>query len=351
MLLTVEPKEILKSITQHKLRNVLTGFGIAWGIFILMLMMGFGDSFQKGVFSLFKGYAESSIFVYGGETKLPHKGILEKKTIIFDEEFLRYSKTKFSEIEFISIEARSPEAMDMSYDENKNTGSIIGVQKDYFNIKKKTIIEGRSFNYNDYLSDKPICIISEDYKKILFKRKAKTIGEYINIGNNYFQVVGVSKQGSMFDFDSRSSVIIPYTYFKNLFNVNTSPRFMLALNNEADGKQFVSSFKMHLAKSFDFNPEDENAVYVESLSEGVEEFQSLFSGIKIFIWFVGFCILLTGIISVGNIMYVNINERTREIGIRKAIGATPRNILEMILIESVVLTSIAGFVGMFLVTW
>jgi putative ABC transport system permease protein len=123
--------------------------------------------------------------------------------------------------------------------------------------------------------------------------------------------------------------------------------FMMSLKKEVDGKAFDKQFKKYLANLYGYDVEDSKAVFTYNLSEEVENFQTLFSGVQIFIWFVGFCILLTGIISVGNIMYVNINERTREIGIRKAIGASPRDILQMILIESIALTTLAGFVGVF----
>jgi len=346
MILTIEPKEIIQSITQHKLRNILTGFGIAWGIFIMMLMMGFGDSFQKGIFNVFSGFAENTIIIWGGETSLPFKGELNKRKILFDEEFLHQTKVKFNEIENISIESNSPESMALSYDENKVVGSILGVNIDFFKIKKQKIKTGRLFIHKDFEEEKNICIIPESLQKILFKKKAKALGEYINIGGNYFRVVGITKSSNV-DFGDRNSVIIPYSSFMSLYNTNTSNKFIMSLYKDVNGSDFMTLFNRYMASSYQYNSEDNEAIYVYNLSDQVKEFQSLFSGIKIFIWFVGFCILLTGIISVGNIMYVNINERTREIGIRKAIGATPRNILEMILIESVVLTSIAGFIGMF----
>ena len=173
------------------------------------------------------------------------------------------------------------------------------------------------------------------------------IGEYINIGDNYFKVVGVTKDNPNINFGDRNSVIIPFSSYQTLFNANTSNSFIISLYKDIDGSKFMKRFEAFMSRLYRVNPDDKEAFYTFSMSEQVKEFQSLFTGIRIFIWFVGFCILLTGIISVGNIMYVNINERTREIGIRKAIGATPRNILEMVLVESVVLTSIAGFVGIF----
>lgn len=347
MILTVEPKEILKSITQHKLRNVLTGFGIAWGIFILMLMMGFGDSFQKGIFKVFSGYAENTIWLVGGETSLNYKGESSGKKILFDEEIIQKIKNHFSEIEYVSPNANAPESMKMTYDENYTMGSLNGIYKEYFAIKKLKLNDGRLFNNQDIENDRPVCIISENLKKVLFKGKKKVVGENINIGGNFFKVVGVSKPGNMFDGGDRTTVLIPYKYFKGLYNTNTLDFFMLSLNKNANGDDFNKKINTYLANLYGYNPEDPKALFVYNISDQVKEFQTLFVGIKAFIWFVGFCILLTGIISVGNIMYVNINERTREIGIRKAIGATPRNIMEMILVESIVLTSIAGLVGMF----
>lgn len=347
MLLSIEPKEIYKSITQHKLRNALTGFGIAWGIFIMMLMMGFGDSFQQGVVKLFSSFAENTIVVWGGESSMPYKGVMDNKTIVFDQDILRQFKTAFDEIEYISLQANSPQSMQMTYNDNKNTGSLIGVEADFFRIRKQKIKAGRLFISNDFKEDGAVCIIPERVEELLFKRKSKVIGEYINIGDNYFKVVGVTKDNPNINFGDRNSVIIPFSSYQTLFNANTSNSFIISLYKDVDGSKFMKRFEAFMSRLYRVNPDDKEAFYTFSMSEQVKEFQSLFTGIRIFIWFVGFCILLTGIISVGNIMYVNINERTREIGIRKAIGATPRNILEMVLVESVVLTSIAGFVGIF----
>ncbi len=347
MLLSIEPKEIYKSITQHKLRNALTGFGIAWGIFIMMLMMGFGDSFQQGVVKLFSSFAENTIVVWGGESSMPYKGVMDNKTIVFDQDILRQFKTAFDEIEYISLQANSPQSMQMTYNDNKNTGSLIGVEADFFRIRKQKIKAGRLFISKDFKEDGAVCIIPERVEELLFKRKSKVIGEYINIGDNYFKVIGITKDNPNINFGDRNSVIIPFSSYQTLFNANTSNSFIISLYKDVDGSTFMKRFEAFMSRLYRVNPDDKEAFYTFSMSEQVKEFQSLFTGIRIFIWFVGFCILLTGIISVGNIMYVNINERTREIGIRKAIGATPRNILEMVLVESVVLTSIAGFVGIF----
>jgi putative ABC transport system permease protein len=347
MLLSIEPKEIYKSITQHKLRNALTGFGIAWGIFIMMLMMGFGDSFQQGVFKLFSSFAENTIVVWGGESTMPYNGVMDNKTIVFDQDILRQFKTAFDEIEYISLQANSPQSMQMTYNDNKNKGSLIGVEADFFRIRKQKIKAGRLFISKDFKEDGAVCIIPERVEELLFKRKSKVIGEYINIGDNYFKVIGVTKDNPNINFGDRNSVVIPFSSYQTLFNANTSNSFIISLYKDVDGSKFMKRFEAFMSRLYRVNPDDKEAFYTFSMSEQVKEFQSLFTGIRIFIWFVGFCILLTGIISVGNIMYVNINERTREIGIRKAIGATPRNILEMVLAESVVLTSIAGFVGIF----
>lgn len=346
MLLNIEPKEIIKSITQHKLRNALTGFGIAWGIFIMMLMMGFGDSFQKGIFKIFSGYAENTIWVIGGQTSLNYKGEISGKKIQFGEDVLDKVQQKFPEVEYISPEADAPQSMQITYDDNYTQGSLKGINRPYFSIKKLKLNEGRLFNQNDIEQEKPVCILSENLKKIVFKGKKKVIGENINIGGNYFQVVGISKPGNMFDGGDRSTVLIPYKYYQLLYNSNVLDYFMLSLRKDTDGKAFTKRLQRYLASLYGYSPEDPKAIFTYNLSDQVQDFQTLFSGVTIFIWFVGFCILLTGIISVGNIMYVNINERTREIGIRKAIGATPRNILEMILAEAVLLTSIAGLFGM-----
>jgi putative ABC transport system permease protein len=340
-------KEILTSIRQHKLRNALTGFGVAWGIFILMLMMGFGESFQKGIFKIFNGYADNTIWVWGGETSLDYQGRKAGKSIGFDLELLERFQRRFSEIQYISPESNSPQGMLTQYQENNSMNSLKGVSQQYFEIKKLKLSKGRYFNASDFLNLKPVCIIMESNEEVLFKKKKNIIGEFINVGGTFFQVVGVAKPGSMFDGSSRNSIFIPYPYFKSLYNEEALPNFMMSLHKNVDGPKFDKQFKNYVAQLYGFDPEDSKALFTYNLSEQVSQFQAVFGGVKIFVWFIGFCILLTGIISIGNIMYVNINERTREIGIRKAIGASPRDILKMILSESVVLTTIAGMVGIF----
>ena len=339
--------EILTSIRQHKLRNALTGFGVAWGIFILMLMMGFGESFQKGIFKIFNGYADNTIWVWGGETSLDYQGRKAGKSIGFDLELLERFQRRFSEIQYISPESNSPQGMLTQYQENNSMNSLKGVSQQYFEIKKLKLSKGRYFNASDFNDLKPVCIIMESNEEVLFKKKKNVIGEFINVGGTFFQVVGVAKTVTMFDGSSRNSIFITYPYFKSLYNEEALPNFMMSLHKNVDGPKFDKQFKNNVAQLYGFDPEDSKALFTYNLSEQVSQFQALFGGVKIFVWFIGFCILLTGIISIGNIMYVNINERTREIGIRKAIGASPRDILKMILSESVVLTTIAGMVGIF----
>ncbi len=339
--------EILTSIRQHKLRNALTGFGVAWGIFILMLMMGFGESFQNGIFKIFNGYADNTIWVWGGETSLDYQGRKAGKSIGFDLELLERFQRRFSEIQYISPESNSPQGMLTQYQENNSMNSLKGVSQQYFEIKKLKLSKGRYFNASDFNDLKPVCIIMESNEEVLFKKKKNVIGEFINVGGTFFQVVGVAKTVTMFDGSSRNSIFITYPYFKSLYNEEALPNFMMSLHKNVDGPKFDKQFKNYVAQLYGFDPEDSKALFTYNLSEQVSQFQALFGGVKIFVWFIGFCILLTGIISIGNIMYVNINERTREIGIRKAIGASPRDILKMILSESVVLTTIAGMVGIF----
>ncbi|MFN5847515.1 MAG: ABC transporter permease [Chitinophagales bacterium] len=346
MSLSIELKEVINSITQHKMRNALTGFGIAWGIFILMLMMGFGDSFQKGIFNAFSSYSENTLWVVGGRTSIDFKGEISGKQILFDEEILTKVKNRFSEVEHISPEVDAPESMKITYDDNFTMGRLKGIGSDYFAIKKLKLGDGRLFNHSDIENELPVCILSESLKKIVFKGKKKIIGENINIGGNYFRVVGISKPGNMFDGSERTTILIPYKYYVSLFNLDALEYFVLSLRKDANNKSFNRRINRYLSMLYEYDPEDPKAIFLYSLSDQVESFQTLFIGVKIFIWFIGFCILLTGIISVGNIMYVNINERTREIGIRKALGATPRNILDMILVESIILTSISGIFGM-----
>ncbi|MCU0327978.1 MAG: ABC transporter permease [Chitinophagales bacterium] len=350
----IDFKEIFQSITRHKLRNSLTGFGIAWGILILMIMMGLGDSFQKGIFQLFSGYAENTIFVWAGETSMNYKSRAAGQQIQFGTDILVKLKLRFPEIEKISPEVDNYSNQRVVYQNNFTAGRLSGVDIDFFGIKKLKMSQGRLFTQDEIENQRAVCILPESLSDVLFKGEKQRLGNFIQIQGNYFRVVGIAKPGSSFDGGDRSKVYIPTNYYMSLFNRNSFEILAISLNKETQGDAFVQNFKAFMAQEFSYHPDDSKAIYLFNLSDQVKQFQNLFSGLRIFILFVGFCILLTGIISVGNIMYVNINERTKEIGIRKAIGATPYEIQKMILLESLVLTLVSGLVGMtvgFIVLW
>ncbi len=333
------------SLKEHKRRNMLTGFGISWGIFILILLVGAGNGLQKGVMILFQDYNQNSFWVYGGKTSLVEPGKQANQKIIFQQEDLHQLQQWFPEIETSSWEMPYAASYLRSQTKSYNRFECVGIENTYFQIKTFRTSQGRLLNKLDDELQRNVVLIGEDIAKGLFD-SSNALGEYICIDDNWFQVIGVLESNSLFS-DNKNKVYMPFSCLQNMF-ANSKPLtcFAFMLQKEASPKLFEKTLLAYLSKKYDFNIDDKNAIYINNLNSNSSSLKSLFGTINGFLWMVGFCMLLSGIVGVSNIMLVVVKERTQEIGVRKAIGATPKSILYMILNESVIITLIAGFVGL-----
>lgn len=339
-------QETLQTLKEHKGRNILTGFGVAWGIFILILLLSAGEGLQSGISRIFSGYAQNSMWLYGGQSSIIQEGSVEGKPIVFSKTLLDNITARFKEIECISPEVTNPKNSFISFKDKSYVAPIKGVGSSYFNIKLLQLADGRLFNLLDEKTERPVCIIGDNMKEVLFKNE-NPLGNYINISGNWFKVIGILSKGSMFSENEQRSVFISYNCFQKHFSGGLEFNvFGILLKNNTNTEIFERKLKNYLSRSLDFDKLDNKALYILNFNEQVKVFNKLFTGIKIFLWFIGICLLLSGIVGIGNMMLVIVKERTKEIGIRKAIGATPNEILMMILMESVVITTLSGLGGM-----
>ena len=337
--------EIYQSIRANKVRTILSGFGIAWGILILVVLLGAGRGFQDSVMTLFSPFAQKSIYVYGGSMSMKFENIKEGKEIRFNKMFLQQLQNLHPEIEAIS-----PEITATLLAQNRDKSGIFktsGIEADYMQIRILQVKDGgRLFNRSDVENERNVAIIGENTATVLFG-KEEALGKYIQIAGIFYKVVGVLRNDDLFGASEINSIYIPFSSY--LKNVNSKPEFAafcLRLNRDADSKKFEERMRNYIANKLQFSYDDKQALYIANFETQTSSFESLFKGLRQIIWVFGICFLISGVVGVCNVMFVIVRERTCEIGIRMAVGATPGSIIQLIMFESIIITSIAGLIGL-----
>jgi putative ABC transport system permease protein len=342
-------KEIIESIRQHKARSILTGFGIAWGMFILIVLLGAGNGFKTGILQMFGGYASNSIWVTGQwVSKAEIGGMQDGSRIRFDDDILRKLKKRFPQISSISSEVALENSNIIEYKGNTNTFEVKGIDENYRNIKILEIGDGRFLNEKDYREQRRSVVIGSRVNEMMFGNES-AVGKQIGISGAYFQVVGVLGEGTLFGMMEQNSMYVPDVTLYNTFNPDKKfLTFGALLHEKTSVETFETQLRKFLAEEIGFSKDDRKALYVNNVQLQVKAFNSLFKGINGFLWVLGICFLLSGMIGVTNIMLVVVKERTEEIAIRKAIGATPDSILFLIIMEALIITLLFGLVGLLL---
>ena len=339
--------EVYSSVRQHKVRSILTGFSITWGIFILIVLLGAGNGFRSGMLALFSGYASNSIWVTGlSVSKATKSGLPVGAQVRFDETLLKRTEMLFPEILETASEISLHAGNLITYKNNTGFFEVKGISENYMNIKSLSVEKGRLLNRNDYDERRRCLVIGERVSEILFGNE-EPVGKYINVEGVMFQVVGLLKGGTIFSMLEQSSIYTTSETLIYTFNLErTYTTFGAILHPNTGIETFEGRLRVFLAKEKGFDKDDRRAVFINNIQLQVESFNSLFDGINKFLWALGLCFILSGMIGVTNIMLVVVNERKEEIGIRKAVGATPASILELIISESIILTFVFGLIGM-----
>ena len=342
-------QEILNTIMKHKLRTFLTALGVFWGIFMLVLLMGAGKGLENGVTGLFGGHAKNSLYVWTNRTSKAYNGLPPGRFNRFTNEDVRALQTNFGDkIAYMSnrLHITSGEVIN---GERKGAFEVRGDTPDLLNIDAIELSEGRFLNQFDMEERRKVVVIGKRVAEVLFKKDETKIGESIEINGTDYMVVGIfesNRRGSQAANDEKE-IVMPLTTAQRVSNrPNRIHWFVCAMHPNVRVSEVENDIKALLKQRHNIAPDDPQGIGSENVEEEFREVQSLFNGIKFIVWFVGIGSLIAGIIGVGNIMLIVVKERTKEIGIRKAMGATPRSIISMILLESVFITTIAGYAGL-----
>ncbi|MDR1403506.1 MAG: ABC transporter permease [Tannerellaceae bacterium] len=342
--------EIWVTITRNKTRSLLTCFGVFWGILMLVILLGSGTGLKNGILGNFKGFATNSLFFYADRTSEPYKGFNKG----------RFWNMRNRDIESIiqqvtAVEDISPIIWGGNGDKNivyaQLTGSynVKGVLPGYFNIETQELFYGRLLNDVDIQEKRKVCLIGTKVNETLFRNQDPT-GKYIRVNGLYYQVVGVIKaRSSNINIGGRAeeTVFLPFSTMQQTLNQGDILHFLcLSVQMDYPVQEVITDVSAILKAQNEIAPDDPQAVGVVNLAAQFSTFNMLFVGIDILVWLVGMGTLLAGVIGVSNIMMVTVKERTKEIGVRRALGAKPFNIISQVMSESLVLTSLAGLIGL-----
>ncbi|MEM6343000.1 MAG: ABC transporter permease [Bacteroidota bacterium] len=343
-------QEIFETIRRNRLRTLLTGFSVGWGIFMLVLLLGAGKGLENGVTREIASDAINSIFIFPGRTAEAYKGYKAGRRIRFTNDDYELIKNGIPEVEYISSRFYIPGTPIISRQNNFGSFSIRCVHPGHQQVENTAIDLGRYLTERDLSDYRKVAVIGRRVRDALFGEGVNPIGQDIKINNFAFTVVGVSKE-SIADAGEEEVIYLPITTAQRIFNgKNEINRIIFTMGDATldESKDIARRVRQLVAERHHFNPKDRQAIWVRNNIENFQEFQNVMMGMRIFIWFIAVGTLMAGIIGVGNIMLIVVKERTKEIGIRKALGATPNSIIGLILQESVFITTISGYLGILL---
>ncbi len=341
-------QEIFTTLRKNKLRTTLTGLSVSWGIFILIILLGAGNGLRNGVTSNFEQRATNRINLWAGTTSMPYQGLKSGRDIKFSEQEVSAVEEEIDASRLVT--ARSDKTQNISYGAEYGSYQVRGVMPSYAEIEK-LIFEpgsGRFINQLDFNQKSKVIVLDKKMAEVLFKDKSP-IGEYVKVGQLMFKVIGVNSKKEQW---GGPNAYIPFSTSQAVFNPDKKFYQLTftvdGLETSAENESFNKSLRNLLGRRLSFNPDDTQALWINNSQADYIETIKIFGGINLFVTIIGILTLIAGIVGVSNIMLVSVKERTREIGIRKAIGAPPASILKSIILESIIITAIFGYIGMFL---
>ena len=340
-------QELKESLTKNKLRTVITMIGVWWGILLLIGLLGSAKGIENKFSVQFGDYATNSVFIWGQSTSKAFKGYQQGRS----------PRLKFSQLEKIKNQVKGIKFL---LPRNARDARVVrGVQYAYFTlsgdfplldkIQKKDLIAGRFINQSDIDDSKKVVVISDEVFKQLFDADENAIGDFIKINDINHKIVGLFESG---DFDFGGELHIPFSTFQNVYNQGDNIGWITVTGEKGfDIRQIEKDVKLVLKNLNYVHPEDNRAFGSFNLGELFERFEGFLMGMQFLTWFVGIATLIAGVFAIGNILLITVKERTKEIGIRRAIGATPFEIKRQIVLESIFLTLIAGILGIITGGW
>jgi putative ABC transport system permease protein len=344
--------EIWNALAKNKARSLLTAFGVFWGIFMLIVMAGAGKGLENGISEGISRFATNSAFFWTDRTSEPYKGFKRGRFWNMEAEDLAYLKNNIPEIEYITPKnfgGRFNSGPNVIRGKKNGAFNIKGDYPDYVKIDPCTVLKGRWINEMDIRDKRKVCVIGEKVFESMFDPAENPIGQYLKISGVYYQVVGLIKPETRININGRTeeSVSLPFTTMLQTYNMGNQVHFLAITAQKGIPVSIVEEkVKELIKKKHSIAPTDAQALNSVNIEKEFKQMSGLFLGIQILTWIVGVGTLLAGVIGVSNIMLVIIKERTKEIGVQRAIGATPRTIISQIMLESVVLTTVAGYIGL-----
>lgn len=340
-------QEIFETMKKNKLRTFLTGFSVTWGIFMLIILLGSGNGLENGVRKEFEGDATNTIWINQGQTSMAYKGLKEGRPIRFTNEDYDLLDREIPNIEHFSARQDVWQSNTLSYKGEYGNYDIVSCHPGYGYYETIELLSGRFLNDDDIKETRKVVAMSTVVRDALFKNGTEPLGEFIQINGVPFKVVGVfTDPGGDRDMQR---VYIPVSTAQEVFNFGNRVSVLCMTVKDVtveESQVMAEDIRYTLASSHTFNPEDQRAVFIRNNIEEFKKFLTLFSNIRLFIWIIGIGTIVAGVVGVSNIMMIVVKERTQEIGIRKAMGATPWSIVSLILQESVLITGFAGYIGM-----
>ncbi|QCE41601.1 ABC transporter permease [Psychroserpens sp. NJDZ02] len=342
-------QEVYDSLSKNKLRSALTMVGVWWGILLLIGLLGSAKGLENSFNRLFGDFATNSVFVWAQSTSKPFKGFQEGRQVN-----LTVSDAKKIEENVEGIEFVVPRNVNTALVVHSFLSGSFSVNGDYpilDQVQKKKMIQGRFINQTDIDENRKVVVISEEIYKQLFEKDAEMIGEYIQLNSMNFKVVGMFETGNG-NMGPSSDIHIPFTTFQQIYNMGDEIRWMMITGKpEYDISQIESDAKLILRNLNNIHPDDTRAFGSFNLGKEFAKITGFLSGMQFLTWFVGVATLIAGVFAIGNILLITVKERTKEIGVRRALGATPYEIKRQIIVEAVSITLLAGLLGIISGGW
>lgn len=340
--------EIFETIRKNPLRTVLTGFSVTWGIFMLVILLAAGSGLSNGAKFAFGDDAMNSLWIQSGQTSVPYNGHNVGRRIQYTNEDMDFVKSQYGE----EVDAYSSRyglwSTTVNYKNKYASHSMRGVHPGYQDVERTVIVKGRYINQMDIDNVRKVVLLGKKNVPVLFGDE-EPLGKYIRINNIPFQVVGIFT-----DIENESdedNLYVPVSTAQRVFNGGRNIQQMMITLEEANlshSQALASNIRGDLVQKFDVHPDDERAIRIRNVQEDFQNIQNILTGITYFVGLIGIMTIIAGIVGVSNIMVVVVKERTKEIGIRKALGAAPGSIVSLIIQESIFITAIAGYIGLVL---
>lgn len=339
-------QEILDTVGKNKLRTLLTAWSVAWGILMLVVLLGSGQGLVHGVEYGFRDDATNSIWMRSGQTSRPYRGLRPGRYVQFTNEDHTTIQRSMARIDHITSRFFIRGNLTVAYRGETASYNVRCVHPDHQVIERTIVTQGRFLNPLDIAECRKVAVIGDRVEAQLFKGRP-ALGEYIAVNHIPFRVVGVfTDEGSEGEMET---IYLPISTAQRAFNgANRVAMIMMTVGDAGveESRGIVSDLRRLIADRHDFDPDDERAVFITNAVEEFQRFVNLMGGIRMFVWVIGIGTLAAGVVGVSNIMMIAVKERTREIGIRKALGATPWSVMSLVLREAVLVTGVAGYAGL-----